>query len=107
MGENGISLSLYKGGTEFVPPHLPLKISYFPGASVNGVGWVTHTCINGDPAIRGHDLCFDRTCQRNRLAMCAGAGCKNGLNKLPSHGVMSHNEELSTDQIRGLLFSLR
>ena len=83
------------------------KSLIFPSASIDGAGWVTHTRINGDPVIRGHDLCFDRTCQRNRLVMCVGAGCKNGSNKLPSRGVMSHNEELSADQIRGLLFSLR
>ena len=39
--------------------------------------------------------------------MCAGAGCKNGSNKLPSHGMMSHNEELPADRISVLLFSLR
>ena len=83
------------------------KSLIFPSASIDGAGWVTHTRINGDPTIRGQDLCFDRTCQRNRLAMCAGAGCKNGSNKLPSHGMMSHNEELSADRISVLLFSLR
>ena len=29
MGENGRSLSLYKGNVECVPPRLPLEISYF------------------------------------------------------------------------------
>ena len=106
MGENGRSLSLYKGGAECAPPHLPLEITYFPSASIDGAGWVTHTRIDEDPAIRGHDLYFDKTCQGNRLAMCAGAGCKNGSNKLPSHGMMSHNEELVADRISVLLFSL-
>ena len=27
-------------------------------------GWVTHARIDENPAIRGHDLCFDRTCQQ-------------------------------------------
>ena len=76
MGENGRSLSLYKGGTECAPLHLPLEITYFPSASIHGAGWVTHTRIDEDPAIGGHDLCFDKTCQRNRLAICAVAGCK-------------------------------
>ena len=61
---------------ECAPPHLPLEISYFPSASVNGAGWVTHAHIDEDPVIGGHDLCFDKTCQRNRLATCAEAGCK-------------------------------
>ena len=30
--------------------------------------------------IRGHDLCFDKTCQGNRLALRAVAGCENGSN---------------------------
>ena len=74
MGENRGSLSLYKGN---VNVHLPTCLSkslIFPGASITGAGWVTHIRIDGDPAIRGHDLCFDKTCQRNRLAMCAEEG---------------------------------
>ena len=82
-----------------------LKARLFPRDRQQN-GWITHAHIDEDPMIRGHDLCFDKSYQRNCLAMCAGAGCKNGSNKLPSHGVMSHNKELSADQIRGLLFSL-
>ena len=26
--------------------------------------------------IKGHDLCFDKTCQGNRLVVCAVAGCE-------------------------------
>ena len=26
-------------------------------------GWITHARIDENPAIRGHDLCFDKTCQ--------------------------------------------
>ena len=36
--------------------------------------WVTHTRIDENPVIRGHDLCFDKTCQENRLATHAVAG---------------------------------
>ena len=38
------------------------KSLIFPGASITGAGWVTHTRIDGDPVIRGHELCFDKTC---------------------------------------------
>ena len=34
----------------------------------NGRGWVTHIRIYGNPGIREHYLCFDKTCQGNRLA---------------------------------------
>ena len=36
----------------------------------------THTCIDENPVIRVHDLCFDKTCQGNRLALRAVAGCE-------------------------------
>ena len=33
-------------------------------------GWVTHARIDENPAIRGHGLCFDKTCQwQPRLEM--------------------------------------
>ena len=31
-------------------------------------GWVTHARIDENLGIRGHDLCFDKTCQGNCLA---------------------------------------
>ena len=40
----------------------------------NKHGWVTHTCIDENPVIRGQDLCFGKTCQENRLATRAVAG---------------------------------
>ena len=63
VGEKEESLSLYKGGRNYVPPHLPGKLAYSPSA-----------VIDENPVIRGHDLCFDKTCQENRLAICAVAG---------------------------------
>ena len=36
----------------------------------------TRTHINENPVIRGHDLCFNKTCQGKRLAICAVAGCE-------------------------------
>ena len=30
--------------------------------------WVTHARIDENPGIKGHDLCFDKMCQGNRLA---------------------------------------
>ena len=43
-------------------------------------GWLTHARIDENPVIRGHDLCFDKTCQENRLALCAELVEKNGSN---------------------------
>ena len=37
-------------------------------SDTNKRGWVTHARIDENPGIRGHDLCFDKTCQGNRLA---------------------------------------
>ena len=53
-----------------------LRIAYFPSATIDGSGVITHTRIDENPVIRGHDLCFDKTCQGNRLAMRAVAGCE-------------------------------
>ncbi len=52
-----------------------LRIAYFPSATIDGTGGITHTRIDENPVIRGHDLCFDKTCQGNRLAICVVAGC--------------------------------
>ena len=52
-----------------------LRIAYFPSAMIDGAGGITHTRIDENPAIRGHDLCFDKTCQGNRLAIRDVAGC--------------------------------
>ena len=40
-------------------------------------GWVTHARIDEDPAIRGHDLCFDRTCQIAAASRNVGWQMKN------------------------------
>ena len=39
-----------------------LKTRLFQGLC-KGHGWVTHARIDENPAIRGHDLYFDKTCQ--------------------------------------------
>ena len=36
VGEREESLSLYKGGRNYAPPHLPVKIAYFPSATIDG-----------------------------------------------------------------------
>ena len=36
VGEKGESLSLYKGGRSYAPPHLPGKLAYSPSAVIDG-----------------------------------------------------------------------
>ena len=36
VGKNGGSLSLYRGGENYAATHLPVKIAYFPSATLNG-----------------------------------------------------------------------
>ena len=48
-------------------PHQPGKTRLSPKRRSQWCGWVTHTRIDENPGIRGHDLCFDKTCQGNRL----------------------------------------
>ena len=55
-------------------PHEPGKTRLSPKHRNRWRGWVTHTRIDENPVIRGHDLCFDKTCQENRLATRAVAG---------------------------------
>ena len=45
---------------------LALKLAYSQGLC-KWYGWVTHARIDENPAIRGHDLCFDKTCQKTAL----------------------------------------
>ena len=47
----------------------------------NGRSWVTHDRIDENPGLRGHDLCFDKTCQGNHLAKHAEVGKYNDSNK--------------------------
>ena len=53
---------LYKGSGYRTPPPKP-ENPPIPKESFQWNSWVTHTRINKNPAIRGHDLCFDKTCQ--------------------------------------------
>ena len=49
-------------------PHQPGKTRLSPKCRNQWCGWVTHARIDENLGIRGHDLCFDKTCQGNRLA---------------------------------------
>ena len=44
-------------------PHRPDKTRLSPKRRNQWRGSVTHTRIDEKPMIRGHDLCFDKTCQ--------------------------------------------
>ena len=44
-------------------PHQPGKTRLSPKRRNQWCGWVTHARIDENP-----DLCFDKTCQENRLA---------------------------------------
>ena len=54
-------------------PHQPGKTRLSLKHHNQWHGWVTHARIDENPMIRGHDLCFDKTCQGSRLEMCAVA----------------------------------
>ena len=45
-------------------PHLPGKTRLSPKRRNWWRGWVTHTHIDENPVIRGHDLCFNKTCRK-------------------------------------------
>ena len=49
-----------------------LRIAYFPSATIDGTWGLPIPVL----MIRGHDLCFDRTCQGSRLAIRAEASCE-------------------------------
>ena len=51
-----------------VRPHQPSKTRLPPKRRDKWRGWVTRIRIDENPVIRGHDLCFDKTCQGNCLA---------------------------------------
>ena len=55
-------------------PHQPGKTRLSPKRRNQWRGWVTHARIDENPVIRGHDLCFDKTCLGNRLAKHAEVG---------------------------------
>ena len=56
------------------PPRGCLELACNQGVILGEHDWVAHTHIDENPVIRGHDLCFNKTCQENRLAICAVAG---------------------------------
>ena len=62
VGERGESLSPYKGSEISSASPLALKLACSQGLCKRH-GWITHARIDENPAIRGHDLCFDKTCQ--------------------------------------------
>ena len=49
-------------------PHQPGKTCLSAKRRNQWRGWVTHSRVDENPGIRGHDLCFDKMCQGNRLA---------------------------------------
>ena len=55
-------------------PHQPGKTPLSPKRRSQLRGWVTHSHVDENPGIRGHDLCFHKTCQGNRLAKRAKVG---------------------------------
>ena len=52
---------LYKGNGYQTPPPEPENLP-IPKESYQWNGWVIHARIDENPAIRGDDLCFDKTC---------------------------------------------
>ena len=59
---------------ETMSPTSLIKLAYLPSAAVNGAVGLPMPVLMKNPGIRGHDLCFDKTCQGNRLAKCAKVG---------------------------------
>ena len=62
VGEERESVSPYKSTEYRTPPPKPENLP-IPKESFRWNGWVTHARIDENPAIRGHDLCFHKTCQ--------------------------------------------
>ena len=58
----------------FAPPYLPDGTCSFPTRRDWRYGWATRTRIDESPVIRGRDICFDKMCPENSLAICAVAG---------------------------------
>ena len=71
---------LYKEGEYQASSSWPFGTGLRFRSPTNRRGWVTHVRINGYPVIRGH-VCFDKTCQGNRLTKHAETGYKNDSNK--------------------------
>ena len=71
--EKDMPWPLYKEGEYQASSAWPfgtcLKLSH-----ISRRDWVTHTRVDENPVIRGHDLYFNKTCQENRLATREVAG---------------------------------
>ena len=53
---------LYKEGEYQASSACPRGTCLKLRSRINKHGWVIHTRIDENPVIRGHDLCFDKTC---------------------------------------------
>ena len=62
-------------------PHQPGKTRLSPKRRNQWRGWVTHARMDENPRIRGHDLCFDKTCQGTALLNALRWNNKNDSNK--------------------------
>ena len=72
-----------------------LKLAYSQGPCKRH-GWVTHARIDENPAIRGHDLCFDKTWQwQPRLETWSGR--RKTVRNYDRTDVMSCCKKLSAD----------
>lgn len=97
------SLYPYKGRECKCPP-LALKLAYSHGLCKRH-SWVTHARIDENPAMRGHDLCFDKMCQwQPRLETWSGR--RKTVRNYDRTDVMSCYKKLSADWIREILYSL-
>ena len=61
-GKKGESYLLIRAVNIERPPPIRLKIRLLPRLC-KWHGWVTYARIDENPVIRGHNLCFDKTCQ--------------------------------------------
>ena len=102
--KKGESLSPYKGSRISSASPLASKLAYSQGLC-EWYGWVTHARIDENPAIRGHDLCFDKTCQWHpRLKTWSGR--QKMVRNHDRTDVMSCYKKLSADWTRVKLSSL-
>ena len=83
---------------------LALKFAYSQGLYKRH-GWVTHARIDENPAIRGHDLGIDKTCQwQPRLETWSDR--RKTVQNCDRTDVMSSCRRLSANGTRGILYSL-
>ena len=81
-----------------------LKLAYSQGLCKRH-GWVTHARIDENPAIRGHNLSFDKMCQwQPRLETWSGS--RKMVRNYDQTDVISCYKKLSADWIREILYSL-